>query len=283
MADYQTPCNTGSIFRMLFLYCCCAVMVGLFVNFYSLYSLLLKNLGEGFIVNAPLILPFFIIPPTIYLLVTKGKSNALPFSRAWIFAGLVLCVIGLLIPDPNVGVKRIHVTEYLILSLLVRYTLSHRLSGHTLLVFASLLTAVLGIHDEFLQGLHPSRTYGLRDIGVNSVSALAGNLIWHGLQLFSRPEVQGRRNNIGKRCLLITYLSWLAISVLMMIIPINSLQYAEIPPYVLLPMGASVIFWSCFFIKDDNGIDHGVTILSITSFILIIYPVIINVFQIPFH
>ena len=45
-----------------------------------------------------------------------------------------------------------------------------------LCVAAAVISALYGVHDEFLQGFHPDRTFGFRDIGINTLGAIAGAL-----------------------------------------------------------------------------------------------------------
>ena len=123
---------------------------------------------------------FLAIAPLIAVL-----SSALALTGALVAAVLRLCLLALLVSDMRYAVKRIHVVEYLFLSLVVRYGMSWKLQEKNLLLFSFLATAVFGVHDELLQGIHPLRTYGLRDMAVNGISAAGGALIWHGADLFS--------------------------------------------------------------------------------------------------
>jgi VanZ family protein len=86
------------------------------------------------------------------------------------------------------------VAEYIILSFLVRYALSYRLEGLRLTLFTALVTALYGVHDEMLQGLHPLRYHGWRDIIVNSVAGLSGAMLGHGLVCF---DAQGTEKSTG--------------------------------------------------------------------------------------
>lgn len=269
-------------YHSILLYCGCSLLVVGFVHFYSLYAFLLARFGKGFIAGAPLILPFFLLLIIILVLSRAQFSiNSRSYKWPWIAGGMLLLAIGLLIPDPNYVVKRIHVTEYLALSLLVTYTLSHHLNGMELLFYATLLAALLGVHDEFLQGFHPSRTFGLRDICVNSVAAFGGNCIWYGMGLFRKINVPGR--SFLSHPILKWYLLWLFLSVLMMVVPFINLKYSAIPTWVYLPLSSSLLFWCCSCLTIYKQIGHGALVLSSFSFMLLFYPVIINVCQIPFN
>lgn len=276
------PERTQRLFITL-LYLSCGLVVLLFANLYSLYSLLYALLGSSFIKNAPLILPPAIIFALLIAIMMSGKTSSLRPHYGWLVLGLGLCGLALMIPDPRLGVKRIHVTEYLLLSLLVRFTLSHHLSGSSLLFFSCLLTSVLGIHDEFLQGLHPARTYGLKDMLVNAVAGAGGATLWHGLHFFQRDE-KGDEVVFGKASFYDQlFLFWLTISVLAMVVPISLYLHNQIPFWTMLPLVAAFVFWVCFVFGDTTNKSVGINIISCCCFLLLVYPVLVNGFQIPFH
>jgi hypothetical protein len=85
--------------------------------------------------------------------------------------------IGLLLTDPQYPAKRIHIAEYVAVSWLVYLGLGGRLGGPRRALAALLIAALLGVHDELIQGLHPNRSFGIRDIVANGFGAAAGALI----------------------------------------------------------------------------------------------------------
>jgi VanZ family protein len=271
-----------STFFLAFLYLSCALLVIAYANMYSVYRYISHALGDRFITLTPVILPILLLLWFLTAASRRTSRGKLFIEWRWLLPGLAFCIFALFIPDPRFGVKRIHVSEYLLLSLLVRYTMSHRLSGLPLLFFSCLFTAILGVHDEFLQGIHPNRTYGLRDMLVNGISGAGGAFIWHGLHLFTRNCRVGSDVQSGT-ILHHLYLSWLVISVLAFIVPLTGYLYNFMPLWLILPLAASTVFWSCFLLTDNSHLRHGVSVLSYASFILLIYPAAVNGLQIPFH
>jgi hypothetical protein len=83
----------------------------------------------------------------------------------------------LLLTDPQYPAKRIHIAEYVAVSWLVYLGLGGRLGGPRRALAALLIAALLGVHDELIQGLHPNRSFGIRDIVANGFGAAAGALI----------------------------------------------------------------------------------------------------------
>lgn len=272
----------NSIF-VAFLYCCCGLLVCFYANLYWLYSLVNSFLGSSFLVIAPIFIPLALAVVLFFGIIKQQKRSTTHNKWGWMVAGIACCAIALFLPDPEVGVKRIHVTEYLLLSLLVRYTLSLRLDAIPLLFFSCLLTGILGIHDEFLQGLHPSRTYGLKDMLVNGIAGTGGGFIWHGLQLFTQDSQTQTSANSRAVQVHALYLSWLGIAVLAMLIPISGYLHASIPIWIILPLAASSVVWSCLIFFDKTTDKYGINSISCCCFLLLFYPVLINGFKIPFY
>ncbi|MDP7172068.1 MAG: VanZ family protein [Alphaproteobacteria bacterium] len=92
-------------------------------------------------------------------------------------AAATLALAGLLFADPAFPAKRVHVFQYALLALVVRRGLASRLDGVPLMAMSALVAALLGVHDELIQGLRPERYFSLTDILVNTVSASAGGCL----------------------------------------------------------------------------------------------------------
>jgi hypothetical protein len=90
-------------------------------------------------------------------------------------------------PNPN---KEIHVPEYIVMSWLLVMALSIDYQGKGIAILVCISAPLLGIVDELLQGIHPNRYYGWEDMGMNSIAALIGVLLFLGL----RNEPQGTWN-----------------------------------------------------------------------------------------
>ena len=260
----------------------CGLVVIAFVHFFGLYQLINEKLGKGFIAVSPFLLPILLL--TALFLARKITTRQWPTPKPGpVLLGLCCCFCALALPDPEIAVKRIHVMEYLLLSLYVRYALSSRLAGTPLLVFSCLLAGLYGVHDELLQGLHPARTYGLRDMSVNAVAAFGGCLLWHGLAIFSRnPPVHKSENGSfspGQAC----YLAGLAISIPAMAVPLFVQRNESLPFWPFLPLAAATIVWSCFFIDDRSAHRHGILAVSIAAFLFLAYPLAVNVLEITFY
>lgn len=154
-----------------FTYLTAFAITGLFVQTFGLWQALSLSLGYK-----AALLPF----AGLGLLVT-AILIARARSRPWpsLMAGMVLAGVALALTDSAFPAKRIHVAEYVLLSLVIRHGTAKVASGLPLTLTVAMLTALLGIHDELIQGLHPDRSFGPRDLLVDAVAALAGALLGH--------------------------------------------------------------------------------------------------------
>ncbi|MBI3504835.1 MAG: VanZ family protein [Proteobacteria bacterium] len=99
----------------------------------------------------------------------------------WLALALAFAVAGLWLADPQFPAKRIHVPQYFLIGLVMRAALAKAPGGWLRTLGAILLATLYGVHDEFVQGLLPERTYGLADIAVDALGAAAGALAGHAL------------------------------------------------------------------------------------------------------
>jgi Na+-transporting NADH:ubiquinone oxidoreductase subunit NqrE len=155
--------------------------------------------------------------------------------------------------------------------------MSFKLQSTSLLLFSFLFAAILGVHDEFLQGFHSSRTFGLRDMVVNSMGAGGGALIWHGLGLFS-GNLQGPDNNETTRPAEIIYLGWLTLSTICFIWPCSFYTGGSgLPFWPAIMLVAGTFFYSVYADSFPPSIRHGITMVSFGTFALIFYSPLSNV------
>lgn len=87
----------------------------------------------------------------------------------------VLCAAALALfrssPEP---IARIHIAQYALLGLLVFWAMDGPREGRICCLGAFLAGSALGLADETLQGVLPSRIYDLRDVALNIRSVLLG-------------------------------------------------------------------------------------------------------------
>ncbi|MBL4720555.1 MAG: VanZ family protein [Alphaproteobacteria bacterium] len=178
---------------------------------------------------------------------TRRTDENFLSDRRWLYlaGGAIVAFIGVFATDSDFPAKRIHIPQYLILALIVRRALSFDLSGRALLVATILLTSILGIHDELMQSLHPARTFGLRDIGVNALGACSGAILAAGFS----PS----RNTLTTMRIFQT--PWIQTGVLLlglglMLAPLESLRDAPVPIWTILPLVAALPVMGLLYWRD---------------------------------
>ena len=261
-------------------YLLCLLLVPVYVSMFPMWKYLTTVWGEEIFIYLPVVALILLLASCILIWRRAGKERR-PASKTPIGVGLLLCIVGLLICDPEFPVKRIHVAEYLILSLIGRYAMSRYLGGVPLLFFSAGFAAILGIHDEFLQGLHPARTYGLRDMSVNALGSFGGGLIWHGLQFFARDNVSalGQRGRLREYC----YIGWLLLGVMLLIWPAVYFRGLVIEMWTTLPLAAALVYFALYRDRFDPEQRHGIAAVSAVSLSLVFYPLLTRLSNVVFY
>lgn len=109
----------------------------------------------------------------------RGLPLSAKLSLITIFAAFLIYIYEL----RDIPEEAIHVAEYGILGLLVYRALTHRIRDFSIYIVATLLVGMIGIADEYIQWLIPSRYFDLRDIRTNFIAgALAQLAIVAGLR-----------------------------------------------------------------------------------------------------
>jgi len=79
--------------------------------------------------------------------------------------------------------EAIHFLEYGLLSFFIFKALSHRIRDWTIYIITILFVSLVGITDEFIQWLLPSRVWDYRDAGINALAAgIFMLLVWQGIK-----------------------------------------------------------------------------------------------------
>ena len=87
--------------------------------------------------------------------------------------------------NPN---KYIHIPEYVLMTWILYQALASDYKGRGIFLLIFTCAAMLGIVDEILQGIHPQRTYGWKDMIIDTASGFIGVLMLVGLKKTSRGD-----------------------------------------------------------------------------------------------
>lgn len=262
---------------LAFGYALSVVLVLVYVNMFPMWKLLSDRWGREVFVVVPIVLGAGSLILVSIIFTSRQQNARSTVKKSVLIAGFVFCTIALVIPDPQFPVKRIHVAEYILLSLVVRFSMSFKLQGAPLLFFSACFASVLGVHDELLQGWHPSRTYGLRDITVNTLASFGGAMIWHELNFFSWGKSLSDKQTLSSKNSSSVYLVWLISGVIVFILPLVLYRGSTIPSWPAMPLIGTIVYFSLYKDQFVTSWKHGIAALSIVSFALILYPIINNV------
>ena len=260
----------GTHRRLIIGYPISILLVLIYLNMFPVVKYIVQHWGTMPVLVLPILVTVIALV-VIFSLFLKTMQSTQPRARIVpIIIGIAICLAALAVPDPQAPVKRIHVIEYMLLSLLIRYIMSVRLQGIELLIFSILFASLLGIHDELLQGLHPLRTYGIRDIIVNALGSAGGGLIWHGFRLFEQTGETGNRTGHSPGFTYF-YLAWLCCSVVMFFVPLYYFREKTLPLWPAGPLIISLILFTAAGQKFVPRFDHGIKAVSYASFTLLAY------------
>lgn len=210
------------------------------------------------------------------------RMQVAKISWPFLLVAIIAAVIGLSITDPAFPGKRIHVPQYFVLALFVWLALPPKLRTSATPFLTLVATALYGIHDEFLQGFHPSRTFGLRDMAVNlcgassgvfTLLALSDSRPWRGRSVAAlRPDAGAAMAFTG--CVLgACLLAWAA----------TGYRNDLLPYWTVLPVLAGALWLAVTTARLPNAGDRaslrGIIAISI---VFLIYPLLANVAHLDF-
>lgn len=265
------------------LYPMAALLVIAYVNTFELWALLVRSIGP----EQAALVPFATLATGLglmgwWIILRRGAIGMRPVL---LIMSLALALLGLALTDPAYPAKRIHVPQYILLALVLRRALSDHVGGATLNAATMVVTLIFGIHDEMLQGLHPSRTYGLRDIVVNGTAGASGALAAAGIGLWRGPSGPLRFPvRIGVALTVQAVALTFLVMTLMRYVEVNPVD-APPPAWAGAPLAIGGITLMALFRSGSPspGAHHIRMVIAWTTLSLVLYPVIPHVTPLVFH
>jgi len=253
----------------------CFLLVVVYVNTFQFWAWLSRALGPGTLAKMLPVIVTLAVLLAILLRFIQRVNQGYRIKFVFLGLGIVGAFLALAIPDSQIPIKRVHVAEYIILSFLVRYTLSQRLGGVQLTLFTALVTALYGVHDEMLQGLHSLRYFGWRDIIVNSVAGFSGAMLGHGLLCFdthaSRETAPSRKSVlVGQVVLFVALLA----TVVWQVIYLYHHRGDAVAYFSLVPITACCAVIAGLYPESvfSSRINHGLQAVFWLALALVAYP-----------
>lgn len=267
------------LLKMSLGYAVSLILIPTYVNLFSLWKILNSAFGKQFMFFVPIALTASVLAAlSIYAL---RKKNSKQDVNILVISGMLICASALFIPNSAYPVKRVHVVEYMFLVLVVRFSMSYRIQGMQLLLYSFIFAAILGIHDEVLQGFNQARTFGLKDIATNVTSCLGAALLFQGLDLFNRQSKKPEKV-INYRAGL--YLLWVGIALLAFILPLPHMRGLDhLPLWLCLPLISCLVVYSLYAEDFTDSTSHGIAAISLVALGFTLYPLYGYVAKIPFY
>jgi hypothetical protein len=253
-------------------YALAGLLVGLFIQTFEAWRWLTATAGPGL---AAVLAPGLLVALLLTLAGWAALGRRRPVATWPVIAGSILALIALWLCDPEFPAKRIHVAEYVLLSLVVRRGVAFDVQGGRLTILSALITALFGFHDELAQGLHPDRSFALVDVGVNALSAFAGALIAQGLGLFA-----GRRT-VAADAAPVAGLIAVAVGLAFLAVALSDYRDQPIPWWTMTPILAAGALW--FFDNRSSATLPAISVAVWLALMAPLYPVLANVTPLVFH
>tara|TARA_B100000614_G_scaffold118610_1_gene106380 strand:+ start:404 stop:1219 length:816 start_codon:yes stop_codon:yes gene_type:complete len=167
-------------------------------------------------------------------------------------AAVALGVLALAMIDPHYPAKRIHLVEYIALAFVLRRAAAEHLSGTGLLLATAAIAALLGVHDELLQGAHPDRRFALVDVGVNALAGCVGALIGYATDLFAGVERSASVSRSGESVAPVIAAAWMMFAVLLAVFAVSrSVGKDQFSLWMFLPMFGAGFNW--LLVREDRS------------------------------
>ncbi len=254
------------------------VLVALFIETFAIWQWFVRILPSWGAKGLPVA---FLGAVFLALFILNHRTIKLsqPHSKIMLGSGLVLAIVALFLCDPQFPAKRIHVAEYVLISIILRRAICTHVGGTELIIYSGLLSALLGVHDELIQGLHPDRTFGLRDILVNAIAGAGGALIGGALGLF----VSHQPNSLdgGPR------ISWtaglVALGLILFLIILPFYRDFVIPWWALSPLLTAGAIWCVQESSWSGKFLHPYSVAVWLALTTTLYLVIANETPLVFH
>lgn len=150
----------------------------------SIQVFVYDSIGKMYITYAILFLIISGFLALLSILIFRLKTrNISPYIWLFLGCGIYIYFTLRLKKTPE---EAAHFIEYGLLTFFVFKALSHRIRDRTVFITTVLLVTCVGIVDEFIQWLLPSRVWDYKDIGLNALSAgVFVLLVWKAI----RPEI----------------------------------------------------------------------------------------------
>ncbi len=161
----------------------------------------------------------------IFLFLKRQKSNL--SSYIWLI--ILSAIYTYFLLTINIIVEKVHFIQYGLLSLFIFYALRNHFNDLSIYLIGTLLVVILGLVDEYIQGILPNRVGEIRDIWWNG---LAGLLVQVAILKVIKPGSINKRIDFKSLKVVGIELMIIAISMGIFITKIHEFGFVIKDPYI---------------------------------------------------
>lgn len=201
------------------------------------FEALQQNFSKDLVGKIPLLIIF--VFAAVYLAWGIKIKKTLQVLAVAAISAIIVAIIISVESNPN---KHIHIPEYVLMTWILFEVIIIDYGGKGLGFLILICASMLGVVDELLQGIHPSRSYGWIDMLINFASSVIGVLTLITLRRLPEGDWSWAQN------LKTFYKSW-----------------------IILFVGAGTTVWMCVMLFDmaSVGVSHMQIPFWITAGVLI--------------
>lgn len=258
------------------------LLVIAYTNMFVVWRFTVQQFGRAFVDALPFIVVGLAFLFVSVFLVPQLRRGKMTVAWPWLGAAIAMALVGLASTDPTYAAKRIHVPQYALLSIVVWFSIgsADRTSRTLFLVF--LATALYGVHDEFLQGIHPQRSFGIRDMITDVFGVLAGVFFIRAIaRIPSRQKPPVVKGHVDYW--LVGAVSSVIVGVVLLAIAGVAFRFDLVPYWSVLPVLAAATAVALWAERQDAPGDRAaIRAVSSICMLFAVYPLVINVALLDF-
>ena len=253
-----------------------ALLVVLFIPTVGIWNRLTEEFGKTVSLLIPVVAAAVVFG--ILFVTQRRHRDQLKYRWPILCVATLLAIVALVFTDPQFPAKRIHLVEYMLIAFVVRRAICRWVSGVALVTMTLVIGILFGVHDELIQGMHPDRTFGHRDIAIDGISAIAGSLAGHGTRLFEGLPQRDQSWSTPNLWIILV----VTLSMVVFLYPLPELRDAPLPWWTLAPLFVAGITWHAFdrprrALGDPASLAGGMLLAAVC------YPLLTHVTPLTFH
>lgn len=268
--------------RTVFIHAIAILLVIAYTNMFVAWRFIGQTFGRAFVDVLPFLVVGLLFAAVAVFVLFRARRRTVSIAWPWLGAAIGMALIGLASTDPMFASKRIHVPQYAILAIVVWFSVraADRTPRTLFLVFVA--ASLYGVHDEFLQGVHALRSFGLRDMVTDVCGVAAGVFFIRAIAdvpVRSRQEIETQNADLW----LVGGIAVVLAGVVLMALAGVAFRFDLVPYWTVLPaLAAAFVLALSAERLDAPGDRAAVRAIVVVCLLFAVYPLVINVALLDF-